>query len=304
MRTPPNEIRAFVHGRIKRAIGGFVTGGPAGAALGFASGGGTTRSRKKKMPVLISRTSLAPITRAVATHPHGKHGIFHPPWWPQPAGHTGPILGAAVATAPVVTRHIPAPLTVTPTPVAPVVRRPVSRTLTARPSAVSAAEKAAGKVAKFGVGDIVDIALGGGGPGDCGFGRVWDEVRGKCVFGLGEQPGPDDTPIGAVVMGRYGAGERPGNMVVNRAVCRPGMVIGDDGICYNRSQLKNSEHEWPRGRRPLLTGGDMRAISTAARAGRRLERTTKRLQKIGMMKKPAPRARRLPAHQHQITSGG
>ena len=90
-------------------------------------------------------------------------------------------------------------------------------------------------------------------------------------------------------MGIYGAGEVPGNMVINRAICRPGMVVADDGICYNKSQIRNSQRQWPRGRRPLLTGGDMRAISTAARAGARLERTTKRLQKIGLMKKPPPR---------------
>jgi len=92
---------------------------------------------------------------------------------------------------------------------------------------------------------------------DCGFGRVWDEVAGKCVFGLGEQAGRDDTPIGDAVMGDYGAGEMPGNMVVNRAICRPGMVLGDDMICYNKSQISNRQREWPRGRRPLLTGGDM-----------------------------------------------
>jgi len=40
----------------------------------------------------------------------------------------------------------------------------------------------------------------------------------------------------------------------------------------------------------------MRAISIAARAGRRLEGATKRLQRLGMMKKPAPR--RIGGHQH------
>lgn len=116
---------------------------------------------------------------------------------------------------------------------------------------------------------------------------------GSCKIFFGEQPGRDDQPIGDTVMGRYGAGEQPGSQIIDRAVCRPGMVLGDDGICYNRSQLKNSEREWPRGRRPLLTGGDMRAISTAARAGKRLEGATKRLQKIGLMKKPAPRPRKI-----------
>jgi len=36
---PPGERRNFVHGRIKRAVGGFVTGGFTGAATGFFAGG-------------------------------------------------------------------------------------------------------------------------------------------------------------------------------------------------------------------------------------------------------------------------
>jgi len=164
------------------------------------------------------------------------------------------------------------------------VRRPTARTLTARPDATSAAQKRRGLDIKFP--DGISSAFGGDAECPIPF-QVWDEVKGKCVWGIGDQPGRDDTPIGNVVMGRYGAGEVPGNHVINRAVCRRGMVVGNDGICYNKSQIKNSERQWPRGRRPLLTGGDMRAISTAARAGRRLEGATKRLQKIGLMKKPA-----------------
>ena len=193
---------------------------------------------------------------------------------------------------------------------APPVRRPAPRSQTARPGAISSQEKAAGRSFKFPefsatVGGV-DFSFGNAGPQDCGFARVWDEVLGKCVYGIGQQAGRDDTPIGDPVMGRYGAGEQPGNMVVNRAICRSGMVLGNDGICYNRSQISNKEREWPRGRRPLLTGGDMRAISTAARAGKRLEGATKRLQKIGLMKKPAPRSKAaaLPPHQHTISSGG
>ena len=130
-----------------------------------------------------------------------------------------------------------------------------------------------------------------------------DPISGRCVPALGEQVGRDDTPIGDTVMGRYGAGEVPGNMVINRAICRRGMVLGDDNICYNRTQITNRQREWPKGRRPLLTGGDMRAISTAARAGKRLERTQKRLQKIGLMKKPAPRRqiRSGPTEHHHHT---
>jgi len=124
----------------------------------------------------------------------------------------------------------------------------------------------------------------------------------QCAVFAGGQTGVDDTAVGEAVMGRYGAGLVPGNKVIDRAVCLRGMVLGNDGICYNRSQIRNADREWPRGRRPLLTGGDMRAISTAARAGRRLEGATKRLQKIGLMKKPTGRRRAPKAHPgHGIT---
>jgi len=180
-----------------------------------------------------------------------------------------------------------------PRPSRAIARQPTQRTTTARVTPESVMQIEVAKATKFPlsetVGTIIDQIIN---PGDCGFGRVWDEVKGTCVFGLGEQAGRDDTPIGDTVMGRYGAGEQPGNMVVNRAICRPGMVLGDDGVCYNRSQISNKQREWPRGRRPLLTGGDMRAISTAARAGKRLEGATKRLQKIGLMKKPSRGASR------------
>jgi len=137
-------------------------------------------------------------------------------------------------------------------------------------------------------------------------------VTGKCEFFFGTQPGPDDRPlrtgpglpIGDVVMGQFGAGEMPGSEIIDRAVCRRGMVLGSDSVCYNRSQIRNADRMWPRGRRPLLTGGDMRAISTAARAGKRLEGATKRLQKIGLMKKPASRriGRGNAGHGHVIAA--
>jgi len=125
----------------------------------------------------------------------------------------------------------------------------------------------------------------------------FDDGQGGCELDLVPGPGGGGTganrDIGQAVMGRYGAAMVPGNMVVNRAICLPGMVVANDGLCYNKSQVSPKNRQWPPGRRPLLTGGDMRAISTAARAGARLERTTKRLQKIGLMKKPPPRQKRL-----------
>lgn len=122
-------------------------------------------------------------------------------------------------------------------------------------------------------------------------------VTGVCQFALGSAVGIDPTGVGEAVMGRYGAALVPGNRQISRAVCLPGMLVGNDGLCYNRGQITNKERMWPKGRRPLLTGGDMRAIQIAARAGKALERAQKRLQKIGLMKKPSRAAPR------RITSG-
>ena len=197
-----------------------------------------------------------------------------------------------------------------------------ARTRTARSSPTSAAQKAAGRRIKLAAGmapttTALSVAphqprpLGGIGgraleiarraagldPG-CNPPLVVD-VDGVCRFPTSPADisvgGAIETGVGQAVMGRYGAALRPGNMVVNRAVCLKGMVVADDGLCYNRSQVANRSRMWPKGRRPLLTGGDMRAIAIAARAGRSLERAQKRLQKIGLMKKPPPRKR--------ITSG-
>ncbi len=174
--------------------------------------------------------------------------------------------------------------------------RNVSRTATARPTQYSAAQKELGR----------GLKMAGGGGGGGGFRRglnisgslpcIWPAKRlpsGECV--LGERKGrdlPSGFDVGEAVMGQYGAALMPGSMPVDRAVCLRGMQLGNDGLCYNKSQISNSQRMWPKGRRPLLTGGDMRAISIASRAGKRLERTTKRLQTMGMLKKPT--SRRLP----------
>jgi len=102
--------------------------------------------------------------------------------------------------------------------------------------------------------------------------------------------------VGEAVMGQYGAALQPGSMIIDRAICLRGMQLGNDGLCYNKSQISNKQRMWPAGRKPLLSGGDMRAISIASRAGRRMELATKRLQKMGMMKKPT--SRRLAPHAH------
>ena len=90
-------------------------------------------------------------------------------------------------------------------------------------------------------------------------------------------------------MGRFGAALTPGSRIIDRAVCLRGMVVAIDGLCYDKRQLRNTDRMWPRGRKPLLTGGEMRAISIASRAAGRLTRTAVRLQEIGLIKKPVTR---------------
>ena len=102
--------------------------------------------------------------------------------------------------------------------------------------------------------------------------------------------GPAAAP-GVAVVGRFGAGIEPMVRVSQVRDCQRGMVLAVDGLCYNRRDLRNSERFWPRGRRPLLTGGDMRAISTAASAARKLQRKQKDLMKLGLLPKPTARRR-------------
>jgi len=264
--TPPNDARNFVHKRILGAATSFIRGGfnPLAAVSGFVAprSAGPIRAAAPR----VQRRPLVPC-------PEGTRSVMLPgnPKFTNTCE-------AVTESARGISRAV--------------VRRPSSRTLTARPSATSAAEKSAGRRAKFPETDFgAQFAV----PqifGKC-IPPFFDNGQGGCELDLVPGPGGGGTganrDIGETVMGRYGAGEVPGNQPINRAVCRRGMVLGNDGICYNKSQISNKEREWPRGRRPLLTGGDMRAISTAARAGKRLEGATKRLQKIGLMKKPAPR---------------
>ena len=82
--------------------------------------------------------------------------------------------------------------------------------------------------------------------------------------------------------------------------CLPGDVLGRDGFCYAKNAIANKDRQWPRGRRPLGTPGEMAALAKAASFGRRMETTVKRMQKIGVLKKPAKRI--APRKPLQITS--
>ena len=183
------------------------------------------------------------------------------------------------------------------------------RSATARVTEFSEAEKQLGRAVKFpelatsqGFTDVRPRSTGfrprrlGNGlrSGPCDFPMVLDD-QGRCRTPTSGEFGGEQFGVGAAVMGRYGAALEPGSQIVDRAICLKGMQLGDDGLCYNKSQITNKQRMWPAGRKPLLSGGDMRAISIAARAGRRMELATKRLQRLGMMKKPA---RRITAGRH------
>ncbi len=129
----------------------------------------------------------------------------------------------------------------------------------------------------------------GTGAGPCRPGTVPDpQGRGFCIsprspFGAQELGGD-------VIAGQYGAGYVATSRIVDVAVCRRGTVLGKDGICY--ANLANKNRLYPRGRRPLLTGGDMKAISRARTAGNRLANAKQDLLAIGMLKAAGPRKRR------------
>jgi len=94
---------------------------------------------------------------------------------------------------------------------------------------------------------------------------------------------------GAVVMGRFGAGYVPSEDMRLTRECLPGDVLGWDNICYPKGSISNKERKYPRGTRPLGTPGEMAALRKAASFGRRMETTVKRMQKIGVLKKPGRR---------------
>ena len=184
-------------------------------------------------------------------------------------------------------------------PSRPPARDVIPRELVERNPLVATRGKETGRQLKFGPEPQGRTILGrakqflgfnGNGDDGCVFPARIDPGTGRCKVFLGDRAGPNGgRDVGEAVMGRYGAALQPGIKTIDRAVCLPGMQLGDDGLCYNKGQISNKQRMWPRGRRPLLTGGQMRAISIAAGAARAVEKSTKRLQDLGMLKKPMPR---------------
>jgi len=106
--------------------------------------------------------------------------------------------------------------------------------------------------------------------------------RGVCVY-------PGSPSAGGATF--QGGGSQPSTYSQTVSRCERGWVLGGDGMCYPKGMISNRNRKWPRGRRPLLTGGEMRAINTASAAARKIQRKVKQLQGMGMLKRPAARRR-------------
>lgn len=91
---------------------------------------------------------------------------------------------------------------------------------------------------------------------------------------------------GEAVTARYGAALVPASRSITVRRCPRGAVLANDGYCYNRSQLNKRDRMWIPGRKPLLTGGDLNAISRAARAANKMKVQQKRLEQLGLLAKP------------------
>ena len=213
---PPNDQRNFVHKRIGRAVGGFITGGPAGAARGFLTSGGRRPS---------GRSGGAPVARRD--------------------------FGSAAAFA------------------------------QARAAQGFSASQGRDRCPK-GQRMVAGVCVGFGG---------------LSIPRAEQFPGTDIVLRGgtAAAAGAYA----PQVDMVDIRRCFPGDILGKDGLCHAKGSIPNKERAHPRGRRPLGTPGEMAALAKAASFGRRMESTIKRMQKIGVVKRPTPRRKMITsAAQH------
>lgn len=57
----------------------------------------------------------------------------------------------------------------------------------------------------------------------------------------------------------------PTHELVGKFVCPPGMVLGEDNLCYPKAVLRRDSRfrKWRPGRRPIGTGGDLNTITRA-----------------------------------------
>lgn len=122
--------------------------------------------------------------------------------------------------------------------------------------------RTAGPARSFGISDPCPIP-----------GMSVDPKTGKCVFKLGAVVGPDQVPAATgtsmvvfedAVTGAFGMPAiRPVNIPQNHLTCPPGMVLGEDSLCYPKAVLRRDSRfrKWRPGTRPVLTGGEVRAIA-------------------------------------------
>lgn len=122
---------------------------------------------------------------------------------------------------------------------------------------------------------------------------VRDPITGNCINLDALPPGGNPAVTGPysssgyadgygeAVKGMYGVGLVPRVKVTATRKCPRGMALGDDGVCYDKRRLRKSDRMWDPGTKPLLTGGDRRAIAKAAAAGRKLDRAKKSLKRAG-----------------------
>lgn len=131
------------------------------------------------------------------------------------------------------------------------------------------------------------MSVGASGAAPCQFPLILNP-QGQCVSH--ESPLGQGTAVGMPIAGLYGAGFVPGSEIRDIAVCPSGFVLGTDGICYDH--LRNRQRMYPRGRRPLLTGGDLNAITKSRSAATKLKNARADLTALGMLKAPTRRRRK------------
>ena len=126
---------------------------------------------------------------------------------------------------------------------------------------------------------LTDPGYTGGSTGPCPTGYTWDGTQ--CIAtGItgtvqrilpGGQTGTGVDVYGQAVMGSFG---RPAlqpyvaQQVVRR--CPRGTVLGKDGLCYDK--IANGDRMWPRGPRPMMTGGEMKTLRKADALKKKVKR--------------------------------
>lgn len=131
-----------------------------------------------------------------------------------------------------------------------------------------------------------------------------DPITGDCKIFLGEQPGPDipappSNGAGGFqsVNGLFGPGVMPAvvgsrtrqdGSVAPIRQCPTGFVLGTDEVCYDKPARWAHRKHRP-GPKPLLSPGEVSAISKAASAAGRVKKNNSKLRKLGLL--PTKKAR-------------